>query len=190
MGKATAVKHQPPAEPPPEQIGDFERRGVAHTDGIQTNSLAWVRKPTGSSLARMHERGALSADQLLAARDIAEIVEYLQRSAGARCASMEARVDCTRSPATQLNESLRMARLEGAYSEWRVGVPKPAGMIISMVVQGSGLADIARAYNKSWDKTARPLLIEQLQRWPDIAKKFAVRIRHEDLLIAHARLSV
>ena len=192
MGKATSPSTTRIAEPTREQLqtGEFDKVGVGHAEGVQTTSLAYVRRQPRSALRYMNEGGSISDDELHAAREIALVVEYLQRSVDSRCASMEARVDCSRSPVAQVNESLRMVRLESAYSEWRAGLPSPMGMVIEMIVKDTGLKDIAKRHHKHWEKTARPMLIEQLQRWTPLAKKYAARIRHEDLIIMHARLSV
>lgn len=190
MGKATRLKEVIDT-PTPEQLaaGSFELVGVTHVDEVQTTSRAYRRCKSQSSLERMRDRGAITDDALTAARQIAMVAEYLERTTAARCASMEARVDCSGSPEAQVNESLLMVRLEAAYSEWRASLPLPRRMIIDMVTQDSALADIARSYGRSW-VSARAVLVKELERWPEVAKRYAKSIRHEDLVIAHARLSV
>ncbi len=177
--------------PTDEQLltGEFDKTSVTHVDDVQTTSQAYRRRQTRSALTHMNERGSLSDEQLLSAREIALIAEYLQRSVESRCASMEARVDCSGSANGALNESLRMMRLEGAYSEWRTGLPLPRRMVIDMVLEDNDMRGIAKRYGKSWHRTARQMLKDELDRWPALAKKYHASIRHDDKIIAHARLS-
>lgn len=174
--------------PTPEQMagGEFVRANVAHVETF-TVATAW-RRSRPSSLAAMRDKGTLSEQQLSSAQQIAAVVERLRRSVEARCASMEARVDCSRSADGQIIESLHDVRLERAYSEWRQSLPMPRAMIIEMVTRDHRLSAIGRRYGHGWPKAAR-LLRDALDAWPDIFGCICRQIDRQDVISAGARLT-
>lgn len=145
------------------------------------------RRKSRSALAYMRERGNLTDDQFYSAQRIAEIAELLERTVAVSCASLEARVDCTGSARDALNESLYRVRAEGAYTEWRSKLPLPRRMVIDMVTQDSGLAEIAAQHNMGW-RRAREILTDALDAWPEIFARYCGKIDQDDLDRQHARL--
>lgn len=176
--------------PTPEQLatGEFERRSIGHAEGVQTTSQAYVRHQSRSALAYMHSQGSLTDDQYYSAQQIAEIAEKIERSVASRCASMEARVDCSGSGRDALVESLRLVRAEAAYSTWRAMLPIPRRMVIDMVTRDTGLAKIAASHNMSW-RRARDVLKTMLDAWPPIYQRHCREIGPEDLNRRHAALN-
>ena len=168
--------------------GQYEHQFITHVE-TSTKREAYRRKQTRSAFERLCERGAITDDHLQSVSEIGAYLEFSARSLATKGASMEARVDCSNSSSHAMNESLRMVRLERAYGVWFRTLKLPRQMFVDMIFEDSQLAAIARSYNKSWVK-ARELLIDELDRWPALRDDAIRGIRHEDLLIQHARLSV
>lgn len=118
-------------------------------------------------LDRMHAAGKISDGEHLAACEIADVIEMIERQVGVRCASLEARVDYSGSARDQLLESIGRIRLEVAYRMWRRTLPKPPRLILDMITSTQSYVGIARAYRTPW-RRARTMLISALRRWEEI----------------------
>ena len=140
-----------------------------------------------SSLRLMNERGALTDEQYDSALRIAGVVEVIQRAASVRCASLEARVDCSGSANDRLVESLRVAQLNVAYTQWRQRLPMPRSLFVDMVTTDRTLFATARKYGMGWPK-ARRLLRNALDLWPDIYRDAVRSVKQEDMDRVLARL--
>ena len=162
----------------------LKRGNVKDEDGREWQTYT---RQSRSALAYMRERGSISDDQFYSAQQIAKVAEMIERQVRLGCASMEARVDCSSSAKDALYESLSNVRAEAAYNEWRHKLPLPRRMFIDMVTQDAGLSAIAAEHNMGWLK-AKKLLIEALDRWPEIYARCAKGIDRDDIDAAHARL--
>lgn len=152
----------------------------------QSRAPTYYRK-SRSALEYMRQRGSLTDEQYYSAQRIAQVAEMLQSSVSGSCASMEARVDCSGSARDALNESLYRVRAEAAYTEWRSKLPLPRRMVIDMVTQDAGLAEIAAEHNMGWPK-ARMMLVAALDAWPEVFGRYVKGIDQEVLDAQHARL--
>ena len=174
--------------PTQEQMrsGEFEREFVTHAE-TATKAMAHKRRQSRSALEYMRGRGSLTDEQFYSAQQIAQLAEQIERTVAVSCASLEARVDCSGSARNAVNESLYRVRAEGAYTEWRAGLPLPRRMFIDMVTQDAGLSAIAAEHGMGWPK-AKEMLLDALDAWPEIFAKYVKAIEQEDLDRQHARL--
>ena len=184
-----ASAQQESIAPTPEQLraGGFDRDFVTHAE-TATKAMAHKRRQSRSALEYMRSRGSLTDEQYYSAQQIAEIAEKIERSVASRCASMEARVDCSGSSRNALFESLRHVRAEAAYSEWRASLPLPRRMVIDMVTKDAGLSAIAAEHNMGWPRAQR-VLKDALDAWPAIYRKYCREIGQEDVTRRHAVLN-
>jgi hypothetical protein len=146
-------------------------------------------KTRQGALARLFESGAINADQLAWANEIAMVAETLQRDVAPRIVEYEPRIDHeTRGP-TVLIEGVMRVRREMAYKEWCRLLPNPKPLVLSMVTgEAIGYTVAARRYHVH-QRNARRELIKALDRWPELMDWACSRVDREDLVIAHARLA-
>lgn len=144
---------------------DYELDTIIHAETFTRTTVYRVRQQ--SSLRKMLDNGQLTEDQYWAAQEIAHVAEHLQRGVEARCASLEARVDCSGSGRDNLVEKLGYVRAEATYTRWRTSIAIPRRMIVDMVLADRGLFSTARLYNVSWPRAKR-LLINALDRWNEL----------------------
>lgn len=182
--EAKARDSEPIVTPQAERSG-LEKGFVTH--GETATVTTTYRRKSRSALEYMRQRGSLTDEQYYSAQRIAQVAEMLQSSVSGSCASMEARVDCSGSARDALNESLYRVRAEAAYTEWRSKLPLPRRMVIDMVTQDAGLAEIAAEHNMGWPK-ARKMLVAALDAWPEVFGRYVKGIDQEDLDAQHARL--
>lgn len=138
------------------------------------------RKRSTSSLARLCVRGALDANQLGAAQEIAQIALRIGGEVGYGTSSAEARVDCSGSGHTYGDEHLHRVCLERAYTEWRSALKQPRGMVLDMLTEDHRLAAIATRYGRNW-KRAMEALREALNVWPQYKREAFQGITQEDV---------
>lgn len=146
-------------------------------DGTKTQTY---RRRTTSSLLRLNLRGVITDDQLQAAIEIAGIAERIGKDVGVRVMRYGGRVDHEGSGRDPVAEGLNRVRCERAYSEWRLALPLPRGMILDMVTEDNRLAAIARQYNRSW-VTAVGMLKDALDAWEDCRARAFKAISQDDV---------
>lgn len=139
------------------------------------------------ALARMFQGGHLSIDQLAWGAEIRGIAERIGRDVAIGTFSLETRVDNGGVDAGLFEESLGRVRAEVAYSGWRAALTKP-GPVLAMIVEDRGVRPVAVHFGMR-DATARALLIDALNAWPDYCLDARDRVSEEDLLAAQARLA-
>jgi hypothetical protein len=144
------------------------------------------RARTNSSLARLAIRGAITADQLAAAQEIAQVAHGISRDVGYASGSIEARVDCGSSRRAYGSETLYRVQIEQAYNAWRAALIYPRGLVLDMVCEDHQLAAIARRYNRSWGK-AMLILKDALDDWAHWKRKAFDGIDQGDVDRANAR---
>lgn len=175
---------EPIITPEAEAHGEFDDVFVPDEGGHLAKTK---RRRSASSMARMHEKGQITADQHAAAMEIALVAELIERSVSVRGASLEARVDSSGSGRDVLVERLAIVRLERAYSDWRRFLPMPRRMVIDMVLADRDLYATARMFRVSWP-TARKRLIAALDRWTDIRERTWRDVDERDVLQRYAMI--
>lgn len=175
---------EPIITPEADAHGEFDDVFVPDEGGHLAKTK---RRRSASSMARMHEKGQITADQHAAAMEIALVAELIERSVSVRGASLEARVDSSGSGRDVLVERLAIVRLERAYSDWRRFLPMPRRMVIDMVLADRDLYATARMFRVSWP-TARKRLIAALDRWTDIRERTWRDVDERDVLQRYAMI--
>jgi hypothetical protein len=175
-----------------ERQGWYEDEFVMH---VETGTKAQTkRRKSISSLVRMHESGSIDNAQFEAALRIAGVAERIERSVAVRCASLEARVDCSSGNRDVLVEQLNQVRDEATYSRWRRRIPLPRRMILDMILVDRPMATTARTHGVRWEdrngnKGARSLLLDALDLWCDLRERVSKEIDEQDITRAHARIA-
>lgn len=141
-----------------------------------------------SSLARLNQRGVISDDQHAAAQEIAMVAERIGRDVSVTSASYTGRVDCDSSGRDAVAEGLYRVRIERAYSDWRLRIPRPRGMLVAMVVEDHALAAIAARHGRNW-RRAIVLLRDALDLWDDCKNIAFRRIEQDDVDRALRRIA-
>ncbi len=165
--------------------GDYADEFVTH---VETNTRTrTTRNRQASSLAKLHTDGQLTAEQFMAALQIAQVAETIERAVSVRCASLEARVDNANASRDALVESLRRVRLEVAYRIWRERLPMPRRMIIDMVLADRALKVTARVYGLGWPRAKR-VLVKALDAWSEVTARVWREVDESDMHSAYSRL--
>lgn len=147
--------------PEQERSGQYEDQRVTGDDGGTVRTKVNKRQ---SSIARMHAKGSITAEQYQAALDIARVAEMIGGDVGFRGASIEERVSGSGRADLATDRNLRIIRLERLYTEWRERLPMPRRLYIDLVLSDQGAAELARSYRHDWP-TARKRLIRSLDVW-------------------------
>ncbi|MGJ0236971.1 hypothetical protein ACQEPB_00420 [Novosphingobium fluoreni] len=174
--------------PTAEQVqhAEYHCDEVIHAESFTRAIVHRIRQV--SSLGKLHENGQLSDAQYHAALEIAHVAEMIERQVSVRCASLEARVDCSGSARSVLIERLGAVRLEATYSKWRTSIALPRRMIVDMVLEDRSLFATARVYNVGWPR-ARRMLRDALDLWTELLERARKDIEQEDLDQMHAGLA-
>lgn len=137
-------------------------------------------------MARLFMSGHLSIDQLAWAFEIRVIAERIGRDVALGTISLETRVDNGFAGNRLAEESLGRVRAEVAYTGWRAQLRKPAP-VLAMIVEDRGLRNVSRAFRMR-DASARALLTDALDAWPDYCSWARDRVDEEDLVALRRRL--
>jgi hypothetical protein len=148
------------------------------------------------ALARLYTSGAIDAEQLGAAVEIATVAERIGADVTVRTASLETRVDVTRMGDGGFHERLGQVRREVAYTRWRAGVQRllpdsgvAVAAVLDMVVgEAIGFTVAARRY-RMHNRRAKQLLIDALDLWPRALGDACKAVDGEALSAVHARLA-
>ncbi|HXH52555.1 MAG TPA: hypothetical protein VNH53_03875 [Sphingomicrobium sp.] len=143
------------------------------------------------ALARLYKSGAINAEQLAAAVEIAAVVERIGADVSVRTASLETRVDVDRHGDGSFYERLGQVRREIAYSRWReqVRAMGPIAAVLDMVAgEPAGFTVVARRYGMH-NRRAKRLLIDALDLWPALLWAARREVDEKALDQAHARLA-
>lgn len=119
------------------------------------------------ALARLYQSGAIDADQLAWAQEIAQVHDRIAREVDIRTISLETRIDGGGGGEAAFWESLATVRREIAYTRWRGELPHPAAPILAMIVGDIGVTIAARRHGMGV-KRAKALLIGALDLWPEM----------------------
>ncbi len=138
------------------------------------------------ALARLCLSGGIDGEQLASAEEIAAIAEHIAQDVTVSSASLEARVDQSRSGDGTFFERLGQVRREVAYTRWRAEVRGPLNAVLDMIVGDAvGFTVVARRYGMH-NRRAKQLLIDALDLWPRILGGVCKEIDPATLAAAHA----
>jgi hypothetical protein len=179
-------RDQPLVTPEAMRQAQYDDEFVMHVETgtkVQTK-----RRRQKSSLEALRDRGQLTQDQLNAAQQIARVAESIRRHVSVRCASLEARVDCSGSSHNMLIEHINQVRLERAFSAWRIGIRVPRQLVVDMIVADCSLKATARQHNVGWPRAFR-MLESALDLWIKLSFEAGRNIDQQDVDAAHRRLA-
>ena len=158
---------------------------------------AHAAKLRQGALARLYHSGALTAEQLGSALEIASAAERIGAEVQVRTVSLETRIDGGRRDGT-FWEALTLVRREMAYSDWRSRLPRlcwsnhgpdaPVAVVLDMIVHDIGVTEAARLHHVHI-RRARRLLGEALDLWPGIISHYVREVDDAVLAEAHARVA-
>ncbi|BBC72904.1 conserved hypothetical protein [Altererythrobacter sp. B11] len=138
------------------------------------------------ALARLFMAGSISADQLAWAAEIRVVAERIGADVAIGTVSLETRVDTSRSFDGTFFEKLGAVRAEVAYTAWRASLAKPAP-VLAMIVEDMACLRAARLFHMRTE-TARRLLTEALDAWPDFSRMACDSVDEATLLAAQAAI--
>ena len=150
-------------------------------------TAAHARRVRQGSLARLYEKGQITADQLAAAQEIRQVAERITSDVRIGTFSLETRVDNDRRHGGAFFERLRAVRAEVAYTRWREALGKRRDAVLAMVVGEMSVSAAASRYRMR-KETARKLLSRALDDWSDCMRATVNEIDEADMLAAHAGL--
>ncbi len=138
------------------------------------------------ALSRLYMSGAIDANQLAWAAEIARVHAQIVREVVPATVSLETRVDQSRSGDRAFFEALGRVRAEIAYSAWRASLPK-AGVVLAMITEDVGVSVAARRFGMR-TASAKAALINALDRWPGEMDMARQSVDAAELAAAHAGL--
>lgn len=138
------------------------------------------------ALSRLYMSGAIDADQLACAAEIARVHDQIVREVVPATVSLETRVDEGRGGGGIFYEALGRVRAEIAYSNWRASLKKP-GVVLAMIAEDIGVSIAARRFGMR-NATAKAMLIAALDRWPEDMARARRSVDAADLAAAQAGL--
>lgn len=175
MGKAVPVVLSPGIE---EAVA--LREDWSHKAKGTPQTWQYAERTHQGALAQLHKNGAIDDDQLAWAAEIAYAAESIERDVDVRTASLEARVDQSRTGA-QVEQRIGVVRMHMAYSRWREMLPAPKRLVLDMLVGDPiGYTVAARRHRVHW-KRARRELIAAIERWPNCTDWAYRTVTDEDL---------
>lgn len=125
---------------------------------------AKAARTSQGALARLYMAGAIDADQLAWAAEIARVHAQIVRDVVPATVSLETRVDQSGRAGGAFFEALGRVRAELAYSAWRSTLPR-AGVVLAMIVDDLAASAAARRFHMR-TATAKAMLVEALDLWP------------------------
>lgn len=150
----------------------------------------YVSRQEGA-LARLFRSGAIDREQLAAAVEIALVAERIGADVAVRTASLETRIDMTRTGDGTFFEKLGQVRREAAYTRWRSEVQGPIGAVLDMICGAGrggepiGFTIVAKRY-RIHNRKAKRLLVDALNLWPRILGEVCKEVDAATLAAAHA----
>lgn len=178
------------------RMREAEERWGARAPGTAATHAHAAQVRQGA-LARLYQSGAITAEQLGSALEIAEAAERISADVRVRTISLETRIDGGGHDRT-FWEALGQVRSEMAYTRWRAalvllcasthGPNAPVALVLDMIVHDTGVT-AAAARHRVHVRRARRLLGEALDLWPDIIGECVFTVDAEDLKVAHRRVA-
>lgn len=184
IGKGRSKRRVPIVLAPGIEEAVALRERWSHKQGTPETHEHCARTREGS-LARLYQTGAIDAEQLASALQIAEVVERIGADVAVRTASLETRVDETRLGDGGFHERLGRVRREMAYTRWRAAAIGPIGALLEMIVGDVGFTVVARRH-RMHNRRAKRLLLDALDLWPTVLLDVCKDIDPATLAAAHA----
>jgi len=144
-----------------------------------------------SPLTRLWLKGGITLNQRAAGEYIATIAYEIRANVTVKTASLETRVDTTRTGDGTFFEHLGRVRGEMAYTLWRNQVRGPIGAVLAMIVGddedggAEGYTIVAKRYGMH-NRRAKQLLIDALDLWPKISRRVCLQVDEATMLAAWA----
>jgi hypothetical protein len=153
-----------------------ERYGVHGTPETEVNAALH-----SDCLQQMLTNGAIDREQKEYADEIANVYRSIEAGVAVSVASLEARVDQSRTSSHLVAESITRVRLHLAYDRWRSRLPSPRQMVLDMIVGDAiGYTVAAKRYGKH-HRTAKRALIAALDAWPEAKDFIAQTVSADDI---------
>lgn len=118
------------------------------------------------ALIQLQANGTIDKEQAEYAAEIANVYRSIEADVAVSIASLEARVDESRSHRHLVGESVRRVRMHRAYTIWRERLPEPRQMILDMIVGDPIGYTVAAKRYRVHNRKAKRRLIEALDLWP------------------------
>lgn len=163
-GRGKAKRKPVPLEPGVEEAVQLRERW-SHKQGAPETHEAAAATHDGA-LIQLYRNGTIDAEQLEWAAEIANVHRSIVSGVEVAVASLEARVDQSRSPEGQMVEGFRRIRLHLAYGIWRDALPAPRQLVLDMIVGDAVGYTVAARRHRVHNRKAKRLLLEALARWP------------------------
>lgn len=141
-----------------------------------------------NALLRAHMRGDIDDNMLAYAHEIASVAEAIERDVQVASASLEARVDVSRTNDNSIIEGLKGVRFQWAYTQWRAELQAPKRLVLDMIVGDPLPFSSAARLHRVGHRQAKTRLIKALEAWPEYVRA-SLHIKREDVEIAQARLN-
>lgn len=178
------------------QNREAEERWGARGAGTPATHARAAQMRQGA-IARLYHSGAITAEQVGSALEIAAAAERIGAEVKVRTISLETRIDGGRRDGS-FWEALGQVRSEIAYTRWRAaliplcsgarGDHAPVAVVLDMIVHDSGVT-AAAALHRVHVRRARRLLSEALDLWPGIMGECVRTVDAQDLEAAHRRVA-
>lgn len=181
---AEATRTEPLVTPEAQRHGTYELATVTDPEGATARTL---RNRQTSAIALMYDRGKLTEEQVHAARQIAHVIERIERSVSIRPQRLDPRVDQSRSMCDPGIERLSRVRMERTYSAWRDRLPMPKRLVLDMVIADQAFDRIAEGHHVA-PRRAKRLFRNALDNWIEIRAKVYRAVDQEDADAAEARI--
>lgn len=162
----------------------------SHKQGTPETHERLSKRPSRqhqSPLVRMFRLGKIEIDDLVAAEQIAQVVEMIESGVSVRTSKFEDMVDCAGSAHNPLVEGLMRIRAEVAYTEWRERLHHPKRMVIDMIVSDVPFVQQAHRYGMQW-RTARKRLISALRIWRECLERAVKSVDIDDIQAVYRRM--
>ena len=151
-------------EPGVEERVQLRERWSHKAQGTpETHEHADRARQRPGSLARLYATGAIDADQLAAADEIAAAYRAITAGVAIKTASLEARIDGGGHGRAEA-QALGAVYADFAYDWWRSAIGSSAEALLAIIVHDVGLTIVARRHGLSMPR-ARRLLTEALDLW-------------------------
>ena len=118
------------------------------------------------ALIQLEANGTIDKEQAEYAAEIANVYRSIEADVAVNIASLEARVDESRSHRHLVGESVRRVRMHRAYTIWRDKLPEPRQMILDMIVGDPIGYTVAAKRYRVHNRKAKRHLIDALDLWP------------------------
>jgi hypothetical protein len=187
QGKRRSTKVAEQLSPGIEEAVQLRERW-SHKQGTP-ETLEAVSRTHQGALAQLHANGTIDNEQLEWAAQIANVARSIEADVTVAVASLEARVDQSRSGADLVGEGINRVRLHSAYTDWRVRLPMPKRLVLDMITGDTiGYTVAGRRYGVGKREALRQLMAA-INRWPDCVARAYRRISADDVRALDAALT-